>query len=148
MPARAVRPADRSALTTPTLKPTFARRIGLEAGLARHVACDVGGVDFKTDYDRNAPLDEVVPAVAAAGPERYCGMGLKDLGDETWAYIKESRQGYWQEKAYATLPRPDMKPRAAFQRLMAGDAEKVRLDELANRVVAVGVIPYPRGSRS
>jgi arginine decarboxylase len=35
-------------------------------------------LDFKADYDRNAPLAEVVPGVAAAGPERYAGMGLKD----------------------------------------------------------------------
>ena len=28
---------------------------------------------------------------------------------------------------------------------MAGDAEKVPLDEMADRVVAVGVIPYPPG---
>ena len=38
-----------------------------------------------------------------------------------------------------------MTPRRAFQRLMAGDAEKVPLDEMADRVVAVGVIPYPPG---
>ena len=38
-----------------------------------------------------------------------------------------------------------MTPRKAFQRLMAGDAEKVSLDDLADRVVAVGVIPYPPG---
>ena len=38
-----------------------------------------------------------------------------------------------------------MTPRRAFQRLMAGDAEKVPLGEMADRVVAVGVIPYPPG---
>jgi arginine decarboxylase len=102
-------------------------------------------LDFKADYDRNAPLAEVVPAVAAASAERYAGMGLKDLGDEMWAYIRDSRQGHWQAKAYATLPRPDLKPRVAFQQLMAGDAEQVPLDEMENRVVAVGVIPYPPG---
>jgi arginine decarboxylase len=102
-------------------------------------------LDFKADYDRNAPLAEVVPAVAAAGPERYAGMGLRDLGDEMWAHMKKSRQGHWQAQAYATLPRPQLKPRQAFQRLMAGDAEKVPLGEMANRVVAVGVIPYPPG---
>ena len=102
-------------------------------------------LDFKTDYDRNAPLDEVVPGVVAAAPSRYAGMGLKDLGDEMWAHMKQSRQGHWQAQAYATLPTPRMLPRRAFQRLMAGDAEKVPLDEMANRVVAVGVIPYPPG---
>jgi arginine decarboxylase len=102
-------------------------------------------LDFKADYDKNAPLAEVVPAVAAAAPDRYAGMGLKDLGDEMWAHMRKSRQGHWQAQAYASLPAPEMTPRRAFQRLMAGDADKVPLGELAGRVVAVGVIPYPPG---
>ena len=72
-------------------------------------------------------------------------MGLKDLGDQMWAHLRKSRQGHWQAQAYASLPNPEMTPRRAFQQLMAGDAEKVPLPELANRVVGVGVIPYPPG---
>jgi arginine decarboxylase len=102
-------------------------------------------LDFKTDYDRNAPLAEVLPGVVAAAPERYAGMGLKELGDAIWSHMKKSRQGHWQAQAYATLPKPEMTPRRAFQRLMAGEAEKVPLGKMANRVVAVGVIPYPPG---
>ena len=102
-------------------------------------------LDFKADYDRNAPLSEVVPAIAAAGAQRYAGKGLKDLGDEMWAHLRKSKQGHWQAQAYATLPKPEMTPRRAFQRLMAGDAEKVPLDEMAGRIVGVGVIPYPPG---
>ncbi|HZF26476.1 MAG TPA: Orn/Lys/Arg decarboxylase N-terminal domain-containing protein [Steroidobacteraceae bacterium] len=102
-------------------------------------------LDFKVDYDRNAPLEEVLPSIAAAAPARYAGKGLKDLGDEMWAQLRKSKQGHWQAQAYATLPKPEMTPRRAFQRLMAGDAEKVPLKEIANRVVAVGVIPYPPG---
>jgi arginine decarboxylase len=102
-------------------------------------------LDFKADYDRNAPLTQVLPNVAAAGAERYAGMGLKDLGDEMWEHMKKSRQGHWQAQAYATLPIPEMTPRRAFQQLMAGDAEKVPLDRMVNRIVAVGVIPYPPG---
>ncbi len=60
-------------------------------------------LDFKVDYDRNAPLAEVVPGVVANAPERYAGMGLKDLGDEMWAHLRKSRQGHWQAQAYATL---------------------------------------------
>ncbi len=102
-------------------------------------------LDFKADYDINAPLSEVLPGVLAAGPERYAGMGLKDLGDAMWAQMRKNKQGHWQAQAYATLPVPEMTPRRAFQRLMAGDVEKVPLDKMANRVVAVGVIPYPPG---
>ncbi len=102
-------------------------------------------LDFKVDYDRNAPLEEVLPSIAAKSPARYAGKGLKDLGDEMWQQLRKSKQGHWQAQAYATLPKPEMTPRRAFQRLMAGDAEKVPLSEIANRVVAVGVIPYPPG---
>ncbi|HKV75172.1 MAG TPA: Orn/Lys/Arg decarboxylase N-terminal domain-containing protein [Gemmatimonadales bacterium] len=102
-------------------------------------------LDFKADYDRNAPLAEVLPHIAAAGKGKYDGMGLKDLGDAMWAHLRQSRQGYWQAQAYATMPVPEMTPRRAFQKLMAGDVDKVPLDRMANRVVAVGVIPYPPG---
>jgi arginine decarboxylase len=102
-------------------------------------------LDFKADYDRNAPLEEVVPAVAAAAPARYAGMGLKDLGDEIWAHMRASRQGHWQARAYATLPVPEMTPREAFRLLMSGKVEKVPLAEMSGRIVAVGVIPYPPG---
>ena len=102
-------------------------------------------LDFKVDYDRNARLADVVPGVAAAAPERYAEMGLKDLGDEMWAHMKKNRQGHWQAQAYATLPTPVMTPRRAFQRLMAEDAEKVPIAAMADRVAAVGVIPYPPG---
>ncbi|HEV7365939.1 MAG TPA: Orn/Lys/Arg decarboxylase N-terminal domain-containing protein [Gemmatimonadales bacterium] len=102
-------------------------------------------LDFKSDYDRNAPLTDVLPNIVAAAPARYAGMGLKDLGAEMWEHMKKNRQGYWQAQAYATLPTPEMTPRRAFQQLMAGAAEKVPLDQMANRIVAVGVIPYPPG---
>jgi arginine decarboxylase len=102
-------------------------------------------LDFKADYDRNASVEEVLPAIAAAAPERYAGKGLKDLGDAMWAHLRKSRQGHWQAQAYATLPAPRMTPRRAFQKLMAGEAEKLPLAEMANRVVGVGVIPYPPG---
>src|SRR3954464_3172753 len=102
-------------------------------------------LDFKADYDRNAPLEEVLPAVAAAAPERYAGMGLKDLADEIWAHMRGSRQRHWQAGAYATLPAPGMTPREACRLLMSGKVEKVQLAEMSDRVAAVGVIPHPPG---
>ena len=83
-------------------------------------------LDFKADYDRNAPLAEVLPDIVAQAPQRYAGKGLKDLGDEMWAQLRKSKQGHWQTQAYATLPTPKMTPRRAFQKLMAGDAERCR----------------------
>ena len=102
-------------------------------------------LDFKADYDRNAPLDDVLPAVVATAPERYGKLGLRDLGDRMWARLRSTRQGYWQAQAYARLPQPRMTPRKAFQALMSGQAELLPLDNMTGRTAAVGVIPYPPG---
>jgi arginine decarboxylase len=102
-------------------------------------------LDFKRDYDRNAPLEDVLPSIVAASPKRYARLGLRDLGDQMWDRMRKTQQGHWQAQAYASLPLPTMTPRKAFQTLMAGHAEKVPLAEMAGRTVGVGVIPYPPG---
>jgi arginine decarboxylase len=102
-------------------------------------------LDFKTDYDRNAPLEHVMPAIVAASPERYAKLGLRDLGDRMWARMRATRQGYWQAQAYARLPDPRVTPRRAFQSLMSGEGELVPLEKMAGRTAAVAVIPYPPG---
>lgn len=102
-------------------------------------------LDFKVDYDRNTPLEQVLPGIVAVSPRRYSGLGLRDLGDQMWTRMRTTRQGQWQARAYARLPTPHMTPRRAFQALMAGEAEKLPLDALVGRVAGVGVIPYPPG---
>jgi arginine decarboxylase len=102
-------------------------------------------LDFKRDYDENVSLAKAMPKVAAAAPDVYAGMGVKDLGDRMWDQMRKSRMAHWEAQAYASLPRPDMLPRKAFQKLMAGQAELLPLDKMANRTVGVGVIPYPPG---
>jgi arginine decarboxylase len=102
-------------------------------------------LDFKVDYDRNTPLEQALPTIVAVAPQRYSGLGLRDLGDQMWARMRTTAQAKWQAQAYAQLPTPHMTPRRAFQALMAGNAEKLPLDALAGRVAGVGVIPYPPG---
>jgi len=84
-------------------------------------------LDFKVDYDRNGPLGGRGAGRGGGGAGTLRRHGLRDLGDEIWAHMRESRQGHWQAQAYATLPRPEMTPRRAFQRLMSGEVEKVPL---------------------
>jgi arginine decarboxylase len=91
------------------------------------------------------PLAEVLPALTSSYPHRYATMGMRDLGDEMFAHMKEQNQGYKLEQAFQTLPTPVMTPRKAYQRLVAGEVELLPLDEMANRVSAVGVLPYPPG---
>jgi arginine decarboxylase len=102
-------------------------------------------LDFKRDYDANAPLAKAIPKVVAAAPALYGKMGVKDLGDWMWDKLRSGQMGHWEAEAYARLPTPIMPPRQAFQKLMAGEAELVALEDIANRIAGVGVIPYPPG---
>ena len=102
-------------------------------------------LDFKTDYDQNAPLASVLPGLVADHPDRYGKMGLKDLADEIFAHLKEARQTRWLAEAFSTLPKPEMTPATAYQLLMNDRIEHVSIDKIANRVMATSVVPYPPG---
>jgi arginine decarboxylase len=100
---------------------------------------------FKRDYDANRPLAHSLPEIAAQYPERYGSVGMRDLGDELFEYLRENRPGEVLNTAYEALPAADMTPREAYQRLVAGDVELVPADKLAKRTAANAVMPYPPG---
>ena len=102
-------------------------------------------LDFKRDYDRNAPLSEVLPSLATSYPDAYGGLGLHDLADQMFAQLKETRQTHWLAEAFSTLPTPAMTPHAAYQQLVRDQIEHVPLDDLADRVLATSLVPYPPG---
>jgi arginine/lysine/ornithine decarboxylase len=102
-------------------------------------------LDFKRDYDRNAPLAEVLPHLVADHPATYAGLGLRNLADAMFAQLKESRQTHWLAEAFSTLPAQAMTPHAAYQHLVRDEIEHVPLGELADRVLATSVVPYPPG---
>src|SRR5258705_10066588 len=80
-------------------------------------------LDFKRDYDRNTALAEVLPEILAAGPDVYRGLGLRDLAQEMFAQLRDTRQTHWLAEAFSTLPAPVMTPAAAYQRLLPGRIE-------------------------
>jgi arginine decarboxylase len=102
-------------------------------------------LEFKRDYDRNAPLAEVLPHLSATSPETYRGLGLRELAERMFAQLKETRQTHWLAEAFSTLPVPVMTPHDAYQRLVRDQIEHVPLDDLAGRVLATSVVPYPPG---
>jgi arginine/lysine/ornithine decarboxylase len=102
-------------------------------------------LDFKRDYDANTSLQEVLPDLPAGYPAVYAGMGLRDLADQMFAQLKESRQTHWLAEAFSTLPTPSMTPNAAYQYLVKDQIEHVPLDKLADRILATSVVPYPPG---
>jgi arginine decarboxylase len=102
-------------------------------------------LDFKRDYDRNTPLAEVLPALVSNHPERYSGLGLRDLAGQMFAQLNQTEQTHWLAQAFSTLPKPVMTPSAAYQKLIRGQIEHVPLEQLAERVLATSVVPYPPG---
>jgi arginine decarboxylase len=100
---------------------------------------------FKRDYDANRPLAQSLPEIAAQYPGRYGKLGMHDLGDELFEYLRENRPSEVLNAAYETLPAADMTPREAYERLVAGEIELVPSDKLAKRTAANAVMPYPPG---
>jgi arginine/lysine/ornithine decarboxylase len=102
-------------------------------------------LEFKRDYDSNAPLAELLPPLVSAYPARYRSLGLRDLANEMFVQLNETQQTHWLAKAFSTLPKPCITPHAAHQKLIRGQIEHVPLDELDERVLATSVVPYPPG---
>jgi arginine decarboxylase len=102
-------------------------------------------LDFKRDYDSNTALSQVLPDLPRDHPARYGSMGLRDLADDMFAQMRDSRRTHWLAEAFSTLPTPVMTPNAAYQYLVRDEIEHVPLDQLADRVLATSVVPYPPG---
>jgi arginine decarboxylase len=100
---------------------------------------------FKRDYDANRPVAHSLPEIAAAYPQRYGKIGMRDLGNELFEYLRENRPGDVLNAAYETLPATDMTPREAYEHLVTGEVELVASDRLAGRTAANAVMPYPPG---
>jgi len=102
-------------------------------------------LDFKRDYELNARLTDVLPDLASAHQRAYGALGLRDLADQMFAQLNESRQTHWLGEAFSTIPHPAMSPQEAYQRLLRGQVEHVALDDLADRILATSVVPHPPG---
>lgn len=102
-------------------------------------------VDFKTDYDRNAPLAKTLPSVAAAGKHAYAGWGLRDLCDALHGCYRDNDTAVAMNAMYTELPEPAMKPSEAYNHLVHGRVEPVAIEQLKGRVTAVMIVPYPPG---
>ena len=102
-------------------------------------------LDFKADYDANRSLAECLPGLVTSYPERYEGMGLRDLAEEMFNQHLKSNQLKLQSDAFADLPRAEFTPQETYSKLVHNEIEKVAVDKMANRILATGIVPYPPG---
>lgn len=99
---------------------------------------------FKDDYDKNQPLWKVLPEFVQKHP-RYERIGLKDLCREIHAVYKENDVARLTTEMYLSNMVPAMRPADAWARMAHREIERVRLDELEDRITSVLLTPYPPG---
>jgi len=102
-------------------------------------------VRFKELYDRNAPCSEVLPELTAAHPEHYNGRGLRDIGEKMLEHLRKYRPTIRLNEAFAVLPETVLSPREAMKSMIRGEVELRPVDELAGRISANAILPYPPG---
>ena len=102
-------------------------------------------LNFREYYESNAPLEKVLPDLAAQYPDIYGNCGLKELSDQMFQYLKEHQPDKFLNKAFETLPEPVITPREAYMKIVADQVEFVSSDDLAGRIAANSLIPYPPG---
>ena len=106
----------------------------------------VGGLmEFKRHYDANNPLAEVLPDLVSSHPERYAGMGIRDLATEMHAEMASSQLLHTMDAAFTVLPDAVLTPRATYGQLVKGRVEQIPVSDMLERIVAVQLVPYPPG---
>lgn len=100
---------------------------------------------FKRHYDANTPLAQVMPELVEQYPDTYANMGIHDLGDTMFAWLKENNPGARLNEAYSGLPMAEITPREAYNAIVDNNVELVSIENLPGRIAANSVIPYPPG---
>jgi arginine decarboxylase len=102
-------------------------------------------LSFKRLYDRNATLEEALPDLVHAYPDRYREMTLPQLCDEMHEAMSELDLQAMANKAGETLSEPVLTPAEAYQHLIHGTTEEVRIADMPGRIAALMIVPYPPG---
>lgn len=100
---------------------------------------------FKKLFDKNAPLEDVLPDLVASYPQRYKGIGLKDHCQRMHDYIRNNHMLELMDKAFQVIPTPEMTPTEASRKVFREEIEKIPVSKLMGRVAAVMMVPYPPG---
>lgn len=104
-----------------------------------------GLMEFKEAYDANESLERVMPDLVAGAPERYRGLGLRDLAEQMHSAMQETKLLASMDDAFTVLPDIAMSPRKTYGQLVKGNVEQIPVADMLGRVVAVQLVPYPPG---
>ncbi len=104
-------------------------------------------VRFEKCLDDDLPLSQVLPKIYKQHSERYKGYTIRQLCQEMHDFYKSRRVNVLQKRLFRKeyLPEVAMSARAANDQFVAGNFEKVTLDNIRGRIALEGALPYPPG---
>jgi ornithine decarboxylase len=104
-------------------------------------------VNFKNLWDRDAPLNEVLPTVCAAQSQRYAGYTIRKVCKEMHDYYRSANVKELQRLCFrsSSFPELAMSSRDAYEALVANNVDYVPLDEIGGRISATLALIYPPG---
>ena len=104
-------------------------------------------VKFKTLWDRDASLEEVLPTVFASHGARYAGYSVRQVCQEMHDFYRQAGVKELQRLCFreSSFPEPAMSPKRAYEALVANEVDYVSLDEANGRVSATLALIYPPG---
>ncbi len=101
--------------------------------------------EFKRLYDTEAPLEEALPDLVLKYPTRYRNVSLKELSDEMNTAMKQMNLAGLVNEACDEDFDPVLTPAQTYQKLLRNGTERIRFNEMAGRITAVMLVPYPPG---
>jgi arginine decarboxylase len=101
--------------------------------------------EFKRLYDSEASLEEALPELVSRYPHRYRNVTLRELSDEMHAAMVELNLSGLVNAACDEDFDPVLTPAQTYQKLLRNETEKIRFSEMAGRIAAVMLVPYPPG---
>jgi arginine decarboxylase len=101
--------------------------------------------EFKRLYDSEASLEEALPELVLKYPHRYRNVTLKDLSDEMHSVMQQLNLAGLVNAACDEDFDPVLTPAQTYQKLLRNETEKIRFTEMAGRIAAVMLVPYPPG---
>jgi ornithine decarboxylase len=95
----------------------------------------------------DAPLEQVLPTIAAAHGERYAGYTIRRLAQEMHDFYKERDVKQLQKVMFREdhFPRVACAPNVGNDEFTRGNVEFVALRDIVGRIAAEGALPYPPG---
>lgn len=104
-------------------------------------------VRFEKLVREDVPMEEVLPTIWLAYPDRYAGYTIRQLCQEMHTMYKKRFVKELQRRLFRReyLPEYVMNPQDAHYSLIRGEGELVPLQKIEGRIALEGALPYPPG---